>query len=117
MLDPRVFPFFIFLLSIYLYVSRALPSFLHLRKAIYRRFCLPIRAEEKRNGRTDGRTDGWMMGTDGGRAAEEAARRGAGGGRDADVAEAEGRGYAQTGNEGWTDHAANTPATSTILTQ
>ena len=28
----------------------------------------------------DGRTDGWMMGTDGGRAAEEAARRGAGDG-------------------------------------
>ena len=28
----------------------------------------------------DGRTDGWMMGTDGGRAAEEAARRGPGGG-------------------------------------
>ena len=114
MLDPRVFPFFIFFLSIYLYVSRALPSFLHLRKAIYRRFCLPIRAEEKRNGRTDGRMDDGDG--RGGRAAEEAARRGAGGGRDADVADAKGRGYAQTGNDGWTDHA-NTPATPTILTQ
>ena len=50
-------------------MSIYLVPFLHLRKAIYRRFCLPIRAEEKRNGRM-------MMGTEADEGGAAEGRRG-----------------------------------------